>query len=138
MAGRGRAGQGMNMKRSIQLRNDVARRLAASYCLQAADNIIVQFREPTRTVQQNNLMWSRLGELSKAVQWDGQTLTPSEWKDLLSACLRKQKVVRGIEGGLVFLGAKTSAMTAREMGELLDLMDAFAAERGVIFTEKKP
>lgn len=97
----------------------------------------MSFKEPTRSLEQNSLLWARLSQLSRELKWDGETLTPNEYKDLLTACLRKQKVVRGIEGGLVFLGARTSSMTRSEMSDLLDLMDAFAAERGVVFVDPR-
>lgn len=81
-------------------------------------------------------MWARLSQLSEQLPWDGERLSPNEYKDLLTACLRKQKVVRGIEGGLVFLGARTSSMSKSEMADLLTLMEAFAAERGVTFRDQ--
>lgn len=121
----------------IILRGPTQRQFAASYIMEAApDDCVVSFRENTRSLEQNALMWARLTQLSREVKWDGETLTPSEWKDLLTACLRKQKVVRGIDGGLVFLGARTSQMTVGEMSDLLDLMDAFAAERGLAFKDQ--
>lgn len=121
----------------IHLNSPTLRQFAASYILDVApDGCVVQFKEPTRSLEQNSLMWVRLSRLSRELKWDGETLTPNEWKDLLTACLRKQKVVRGIEGGLVFLGARTSSMTHSEMSDLLDLTDAFAAERGVVFIEE--
>lgn len=122
--------------KSFRLSSVTARQLAASYCLEGPAGWLVTFKEPTRSLEQNAMMWARLGQLSEAVKWDGETLTPNEWKDLLTACLRKQKVVRGIEGGLVFLGARTSSMTKSEMNDLLTLMEAFAAERGVTFTDQ--
>ena len=91
----------------------------------------VTFRAARRSDEQNRLMWQRLTELSEQLPWDGEKLTPEEWKDLITACLRKQKVVRGIEGGLVFLGARTSQMTVAEMNDVLSFMEAFGAERGV-------
>lgn len=122
----------------IRLVGATQRQFAASYILEAApDGCVVSFRENTRTLEQNALLWTRLSQLSTSIKWDTETLTPHEWKDLLTACLRKQKVVRGIEGGLVFLGARSSQMSIAEMSDLLDLIDAFAAERGVVFTEEK-
>lgn len=121
----------------VRLTGALPRQLAASYILDAAPaGCVVTFRENTRSLEQNNLMWARLTQLSDSVKWDGETLTPNEWKDLLTACLRKQKVVRGIEGGLVFLGARTSSMTKSEMADLLTLMEAFAAERGLTFRDQ--
>lgn len=124
----------MTDKLRFRLSHVTARKMAKTAVMSAPDGWHVELKAPTRSLEQNALLWARLGELSKAVKWDGDTLTPNEWKDLLSACLRKQKVVRGIEGGLVFLGARTSQMTVAEMSDLLALMDAFAAERGVVFT----
>lgn len=100
--------------------------------------VVVSEYEPTRTLDQNALMWARLTEISEQLEWpvDGklERLDPEEWKDVLTAGLRKhQRIAAGIEGGFVLLGAHTSRMTKKEMSELLDLIDAFAAERGVMF-----
>lgn len=122
--------------KQFRLTSATARQLAASFCLEGPAGWLVTFKEPTRSLEQNALMWARLSQLSEQVKWDGETLSPNEWKDLLTACLRKQKVVRGIEGGLVFLGARTSSMTKGEMNDLLTLMEAFAAERGVQFRDQ--
>lgn len=76
-------------------------------------------------------MWAMLGEVSRQVDWHGQKLEPGEWKDVFSAALKRQKVVPGIDGGFVVLGSSTSRMSKAEMGELMTLMEAFAADRGV-------
>ena len=122
--------------KQFRLGTPTSRQLAASYCLECDAGWVVSFNEPKRSVVQNALLWARLTQLSEQVKWDGETLTPTEFKDLLTACLRKQKVVRGIEGGLVFLGARTSSMSKSEMNDLLTLMEAFAAERGVTFRDQ--
>jgi len=41
--------------------------------------------------------------------------------------------VPGIDGGFVVLGARTSHMTVAEMSELQTLIEAFGADKGVIF-----
>lgn len=94
----------------------------------------IEARSPTRSVDQNRLMWSRLGEISAQVDWYGQKLTSEDWKDVFTASLRKARVVPGIDPGTyVPLGMRTSDMSKEEMTALLDLIDAFAAERGVIW-----
>lgn len=123
--------------RTITLRTPTQRQLVASYAMEAPEGTVVTFRESTRSLEQNNLLWARLTQLSNDLPWDGEKLTPNEYKDLLTACLRKQKVVRGIEGGLVFLGARTSSMSKAEMADLLTLMEAFAAERGITFKDQE-
>lgn len=96
----------------------------------------VEFKAPRRSLPQNDLLWSRLTEISTRVEWHGQKLAPGDWKDMFTASLRKARVVPNLEGdGFVLLGLHTSDMTKEEMTNLLDLIDAFAAERGVTFNE---
>ena len=101
----------------------------------APDGWMVQVKEKTRSIEQNALLWSRLEEVSKQVDWYGEKLTSEDWKHVFSASLKKQKAVRGIDGGFVVLGQSTSKMTKAEMADLLTLMEAFAAERGVNFKD---
>jgi hypothetical protein len=53
----------------------------------------------------------------------------------LTAALKKQKAVPGIDGGFVVIGARTRNMTIREMGDLVELMYAFGAEQNVQWSE---
>ena len=51
---------------------------------------------------------------------------------MFTASLRRYQVVPGIDPGtFVPLGMRTSEMTKQEMGDLIELITAFAAERGV-------
>lgn len=86
---------------------------------------------PTRNLEQNAALWALLGEIARQVDWYGQKLTSEEWKDVLTASLRKQKAVPGIDGGFVICGASTSKMSKAEFSELLELAHAFAAQQGV-------
>lgn len=88
----------------------------------------------TRSIEQNKRMWSLLRDISRQVIWHGQKLQDSEWKDVFTACLKRQKVVPGIDGGFVVLGTSTRKMTIAEMGELMECMEAFGAQQGVRFT----
>jgi len=75
----------------------------------------VEFRAPRRSLDQNALMWSLLGQISKQVEWYGQKLTSEDWKDVLTASLRRTRVVPGIDAGtFVPLGMRTSQMTKEE------------------------
>jgi len=81
-----------------------------------------------RTIEQNAKMWAMLTDISKQVNWYGQFLTKEEWKDIMSAGLKKQRAVPGIDGGFVILGTHTSKMSIREMIDLVDLMYSFGAD----------
>jgi len=96
----------------------------------------VEFRAPRRSNDQNNLLWSLLSQISKQVDWYGQKLSNEDWKDVLTASLRRTRVVPGIDAGtFVPLGMRTSQMTKEEISDLLELIYAFGAERSVHFRE---
>ena len=115
-----------------------ARQNAAKAVMQAPEGWIVTIAEPTRNTLQNAKLWACLTEVSRQVDWHGNRLTPDEWKDVFSAALKRQKVVPGIDGGFVVIGARTSKMGKREFGELLELIQAFGAQHGVQFSEPMP
>jgi hypothetical protein len=98
--------------------------------------------QPKRSLEQNAKMWAVLTDIAHQVQWpvDGkmQYLAPEDWKDILSAGLRKsQRVAAGVEGGFVMLGQRTSRMRVGEMVELIELAHAFGAERGVVWGDER-
>ena len=86
-----------------------------------------------RSLEQNRLMWANLEDIAQQVVWYGQKLSKEEWKDVLTAALKKQKIVPGIEGGFVVIGARTSKMSVAEMTELIELSAMFGAQQGVKF-----
>lgn len=97
--------------------------------------MVVEIKEPTRNLEQNAKLWAMLSEVSRQVDWYGRKLTPENWKHVFTASLSKQDVVPGIDGGFVVLGKSTSSMSKREFAELIELIYAFGAERGVKFNE---
>jgi hypothetical protein len=78
-------------------------------------------------------MWANLEDIAQQVVWYGVKLDKQEWKDVLTAGLKKQKIVPGIEGGFVVIGARTSKMSIAEMNELIELSTMFGAQQGVKF-----
>lgn len=123
------------MKRTFVLAHQGARDRASQYCQEAPDGYVVTFSEPTRTLEQNSLLWPLLTEVSRQVDWHGRRLTSGEWKEVFTAALKRQKVVPGIDGGFVVLGTSTSRMPKKDFSELLELIYAFGAEHGVTFKE---
>lgn len=95
----------------------------------------VTIKPPTRSSDQNAKMWALLGEVSAQVDWHGRKLSAENWKDVFSASLKAQKVIPGLDGNFVVLGARTSQMTISEMSEMIELMYAFGAEKGVRWNE---
>lgn len=108
---------------------------AAIDAAQGLCEVVIRPYKESRTSQQNALLWSLLTEIAEQVEWHGQRLSKEDWKDMLSAALKRQMVVPGIEGGFVVLGARTSKMSVAEMTEMIEFCYAFGAEHGVRFLE---
>ena len=114
------------------IQNQVFPFLAA--VLQADQRFTLTIKPQTRTSEQNKRLWAMLTDISKQVDWYGRKLTPEDWKHVLSASLKKQDAVPGIDGGFVVLGLSTSKMTKGEMADLQTLIEAFGAQQGVKFS----
>jgi hypothetical protein len=99
--------------------------------LLAGNKLVLTIEEQKRSTEQNALLWSVLTDLSKQVLWHGEKLTKEEYKDLLTAGLKKQRAIPGMDGGFVVLGTSTSKMTKAEMAELITLAHAFGDMRDV-------
>lgn len=126
----------MTIRRTLILAHAQARKLAAQACQDEPEGVVVQFREPTRSLEQNAALWAALAEISSQVEWYGRKLSSEDWKHVFTASLKKLDVVPNIDGtGFVALGMSTSRMSKREMSDLLELIHAFGAERGVQFRE---
>jgi hypothetical protein len=116
----------------VVIRSELDRSRAVSWCQKAPGGTRIEFKRAKRSIPQNSLLWARLTDISQQVEWYGQKLAPDDWKDMFTASLRKARVVPGLDpGSFVLLGLHTSDMSKDEMTMLLDLIDAFAAERGV-------
>jgi hypothetical protein len=99
----------------------------------APDGFRVEIAEPKRTDAQNRLLWPLLSALSIQVKWHGLTHSPDDWKDVMTAGLKREaRMVPNMDGnGFVALGMRTSTMTRAEFSELVELIHAFAAREGV-------
>lgn len=110
----------------------VGRANALQAVREAPDGYVVQVREPTRSLEANARLWACLHEIAERVEWYGRKLSAEDWKHVFSASLRKLDVVPNLDGtGFVALGMSTSKMSKREFSDMLELINAFAAERGI-------
>ncbi len=96
--------------------------------------------EPIRSAEANARMWCRLEDVSRQVDWsvNGKMgkLSKEDWKDIFSAELGKeQRIAQGLSGGFVLLGMRTSKLKKREMMDLILIIEAFGAERGVTWSD---
>lgn len=122
----------------IPIVSDIDRSRVKGWVGKAPPGTMIAFKKhDARSIEQNALLWSRLTAISKQVPWYGEHLPPESWKDLFTADLRQYKIVPGLNHNTsVPLGLRTSSMTKNEMTALLESIEAFASEHGVIFHEE--
>ena len=99
----------------------------------------VEIKGPARTLPQNDKMWAMLTEIAAQATWHGEKLSENDWKDLFTGAVKVAgggvRAVPGLEGGIMLLGLRTSEMTVAEMGDLINYMEAKAAELGVVLAD---
>jgi len=126
------------VKKTLTITGEVARKAICRHVLTADEGYIVTIAEPSRNLEQNAKMWAMLADVSEQTDWHGNKLNPEEWKDLLSAGLVQSKVVPNMTGnGFVILGQRTSKLSKSQFAALIELITAFAVERGVIFGDER-
>ena len=124
-------------KQTFILVHETARRRALAAVSTAPDGFVTIVCEPTRNLDQNAAQWPILQAFSDQLVWpvNGkmETLTPDEWKDLLTSAYKREtvRVANGLDGGMVMLGARTSKFSKKEFSDWLEFLHATAADRGV-------
>jgi hypothetical protein len=105
---------------------------------------VVEIKPPTRSLEQNALMWPYLDAFSTQLewpvliggQWKKSKLSDWDWKDFLTGSFEgdARRMAMGMDGtGLVMLGCKTSSYSKPKMAEFITFMDAFGAQQNVTF-----
>lgn len=119
------------------------------------NKLVVQLAEPKRNSESNALMWCLLRDLSQQVGWkrarwrgdrciedgayvllrdhpDATRLSDEDFKDIITATMHKPRLAAGMDGqGVVALGLRTSRMSQRQMGEVIDRAQAWGSQLGV-------
>lgn len=124
-------------KKVYILANPTARQNAIEAVKTATDGMKVTIAPPTRTLDANALLWVLLEKFSEQLKWPVNgvltQITPEDWKVLLTAAFRQeqQQMAQGLNGGIVFLGMRTSKMDKQQFSDFLEFIHATAVLRGV-------
>lgn len=119
----------------ITLRSKADFNRALRWISQAPAGTRLEFKAPRRSLPQNDRLWAMLTDVATQLRWHGQKLTPEDWKAVFVASLKRElRIVPNLDGnGFVHLGHSSSELSKEEFGNLLDLIDAFGANHGVVF-----
>ena len=120
----------------IRLTSRTARELAASYIMEAApEGSWVFFKENKRTLEQNDALHAAIADVAKQLTWYGRKLPVWKWKRLFVAALNEVEVVPGIEPGqFVPMWKSTTELNVREASDMIEVVHAFGAQHGVVFS----
>lgn len=121
----------------IVIGSDRDRERAAAWARKAPYNCRIEFKEPKRTVPQNDRMWAMLTEVAAQVPYHGLRLSADDWKLLfLDALKREVRMVPNLDSsGFVSLGRSSSDLSKSEMADLIELIHEFGARHGVRFKD---
>ena len=124
---------------TLILVNERLREKAMHWVEKAPLGTRIEFKAAKRTTEQNARFWASLTDVAQQVDWHGLKLTPDDWKLIfLDALKREVRMVPNIDGnGFVSLGRSSSDLSKGEMSDLLELIYAFGAQRGVVFHDQK-
>lgn len=130
------------MSRWTFIVSDKVRAKLHAWINKAPDGMVVEFIEADRrTLAQNKKIHAMCTDVALQVEWNGAKRTVDDWKDIFTAALKSANsgldVVPGINGGFVLLGLHTSQLNVSDAADLITLIEAFGAERGVKWSEPK-
>lgn len=98
---------------------------------------VMTVKPPSRTTEQNSLMWALLSELSRAKP-EGRTLTPDVWKAvMMNACGHAVQFEMGINGEPFPIGFRSSRLSKSQMSDLIEQIYEYGARCGVEFSERR-
>lgn len=127
----------MSEQRVFTLAHQEARNRAIEAVRRAPEGWMVRISEPKRSLEQNSLQWTILGEFARQQKWpidgDIKYMSASTWKEVLTAAFRREQLqmAKGIYGGYVMVGLSTSSMGKRTFSEWIEFLHSVAAEMGV-------
>lgn len=126
-------------KAAFTLINDVVRARALQHVRSAPEGYRVTIEEPRRTLDQNAKLWSLLSEFAEQVEHHGRRYSAEAWKAIFLHALGKEtQFVPSLEGDEVIpLGMSSSALGKRDFSDLLEMVYAEGAKRGVVFKETR-
>ena len=121
------------------LANQAVRQRAITWIKNVPDGTRVEFKEPKRTLPQNDRMWAMLTEISNKALLGGNKYTADEWKCIfLDALGQEMTFLPKLYGqGFLPIGQRSSELSVREMSQLMELMEAWCAQYHIALTEPK-
>lgn len=123
---------------ALILTNGETRERAIKWVRGAPLGTRLDFKEPKRSIPQNDRMWAMLTDIARQVTYHSLRLSPDDWKLLfLDALKREVRMVPNLDGnGFVSLGRSSSDLSKAEFSDLFEVIEAWAAANSVTFSDR--
>lgn len=121
----------------FRLANKAVRMHASAAIWEAPEGWTMELKPPKRTLDANAKFHAMLADIVKAgFEHNGHRYDIEDLKTLFVSSWmiqtgRRSDIVKGFDGEMVQLRRSTTTFSRQEMGELIDLVEAFAAQRGI-------
>lgn len=124
-----------------QWRSVLARCLSVIETAGNAGSLMVKVSGVIRSLDQNAKMWPMLEDFARdariLVAGQPVKLDADDWKAILTAAFEGEtRMVPGLSGGFVMLGARTSQYTKDKMADFIEFMYAEGGPRGVRWSDE--
>ena len=128
------------MSRAVLILGGKAQRdRATAWVSNAPVNTRLEFREPKRSLPQNDRMWAMLTDIAKQrPNHNGAKMTADLWKAVFMQALgAEMTMLPTLEcDGFFPIGLRSSELSKSEMSDLMELMTAWGAAHGVTFHDQ--
>jgi hypothetical protein len=105
--------------------------------LMAGHRMVVEVKQEKRSLAENAMLHALLTQISNQVEWAGKKRDVETWKRLLTAAWTRARgehieMLPALDGhGVDIVFRRTSQLTKAECAELIDFVQAWAAEHGI-------
>lgn len=125
-------------KITIKIAGEAQRERAMRFLKIAPIGFVFTLAEPSRTLDQNALMWAALTDIAKAKP-DGREMTQEQWKSVfMDAAGFKPTFVPSLDGdSFLCLGYKSSRLSKKDFTDLIEVIFEYGARKGIKFTEPR-
>ena len=126
-----------------------SRESASRACWELPDGSVVKIMEPTRTLEQNSRLHAQVRDVAEqwtfmGRHWDEETVKRllvdafvAAMADMGTPIQHQGHLLPSIDGKrIVQLGTQTANLSVKEMGMLMDFIDAWAAQEGIELHEE--
>jgi hypothetical protein len=127
----------------IVINGPADRERAAAWVKNAKPGIRVEFKEPQRTLPQNDRFWAMLTDVATQHRINGRRYSTDDFKVMFLTAYAEETgaEIRHLpalhRAGMIPAGRSSSDLGVKEMSEVIEWMFAWGSENGIVWSDPK-